>query len=88
MIYPETKTVDVTETRFGVKVDDPYRWLENDVRTDGEIERWVQAQDDLTRSYLAQLPQRDIFLERFKILLATERLGAPQMRGGTVFLQA
>jgi hypothetical protein len=27
--YPHVKTVNVTETQFGVPVADPYRWLEN-----------------------------------------------------------
>ena len=43
LAYPETKRVDVVETQFGVPVTDPYRWLENDVRTDPQVEAWVQA---------------------------------------------
>ena len=30
--YPETKTVNIVDDQFGVKVADPYRWLEDDVR--------------------------------------------------------
>ena len=32
--YPETRRVDQVEEQFGIKVADPYRWLENDVRND------------------------------------------------------
>jgi hypothetical protein len=35
--YPETRRGDVVDTSFGEKVADPYRWLENDVRTDKEV---------------------------------------------------
>ena len=33
--YPETKKVDQVDEYFGVKVEDPYRWLEDD-NSDGE----------------------------------------------------
>src|SRR5688572_16538751 len=39
--YPETRRVDLVEEQFGVKVADPYRWLENDVRNDAEVRAWV-----------------------------------------------
>ena len=32
--YPAAPAGNVIETQFGVPVADPYRWLENDVRTD------------------------------------------------------
>ena len=41
--YPETRRVDLVEEQFGVKVADPYRWLENDVRNDAEVRAWVTA---------------------------------------------
>jgi prolyl oligopeptidase len=44
LAYPQAKKVDVVDTQFGVAVADPYRWLENDVRNDKEVEAWVTAQ--------------------------------------------
>lgn len=41
MQYPETRRVPQVDEQFGVKVADPYRWLENDVRTDAEVAKWV-----------------------------------------------
>ena len=35
--YPETRRVDLVETRFGETVADPYRWLEDDVRNAPDV---------------------------------------------------
>ena len=37
LTYPKTKTVDVVDEQFGIKVADPYRWLEDDVRVNAEV---------------------------------------------------
>ncbi len=39
----DAKRVDVVDNQFGVQVADPYRWLENDVRNDPEVEAWVDG---------------------------------------------
>ena len=59
--YPQARTVDVTETHFGTPVADPYRWLENDVRTDPQVKAWVDAEKMVTDSFLQTLPLRDWF---------------------------
>ena len=43
--YPQTKRVDVVEKSFGQTIADPYRWLENDVRSDREVADWVESQN-------------------------------------------
>src|SRR5258705_13250236 len=43
--YPDTKRDDTVDEQFGVKVADPYRWLENDVRIDPEVKAWVDAEN-------------------------------------------
>jgi prolyl oligopeptidase len=53
---PASPQLPVTDTYHGVKVSDPYRWLEN---PDSEqVRAWSAAQDRRTRSYLDALPQR------------------------------
>ena len=59
--YPVTARVDQVDEQFGVKVADPYRWLENDVRADPKVRDWVTAQNAVTDAYLATLPGRDVF---------------------------
>lgn len=66
--YPETRRVNVVDEQFGVKVADPYRWLENDVREDKEVASWVAAQNKVTDAYLATLPGRDVFKQRLTAL--------------------
>ncbi|AJP72844.1 prolyl oligopeptidase family serine peptidase [Sphingomonas hengshuiensis] len=83
--YPETRRVDVVEEQFGVKVADPYRWLENDVRNDSEVAAWVAAENRVTDAYLATLPGRAAFRARIKQLFDYERFGVPQKKGGAYF---
>ncbi len=83
--YPETKRVDVALKPFGQTVSDPYRWLENDVRSDKEVAAWVEAQNKVTNAYLATLPGRDIFKARLKQLYNFERFTIPVKKGSRYF---
>ncbi|WP_204251070.1 prolyl oligopeptidase family serine peptidase [Elioraea rosea] len=83
--YPETRRSDVVDERFGYRIADPYRWLENDARSDREVAAWMAAQDRTTRAYLATLPMRDAFHARLTTLFDHERLTAPLQRGGRYF---
>lgn len=83
--YPETRRVDQVDDQFRIKVADPYRWLENDVRTDPEVSAWVDAENAVTNAYLATLPGRDIFAERLTKLIDYERFGVPAKKGGRYF---
>ena len=87
LAYPDTRRADVTETQFGVAVADPYRWLENDVRTDAEVKTWVEAQNRVTDSFLDQLPGRDALKARMTQLYNYERTGVPVKKGGRYFYQ-
>ena len=55
--YPESKKVNQKDDYFGVKVADPYRWLEND--NSEETKKWVDSQNTFTQNYLKQIPYRD-----------------------------
>lgn len=79
MNYPQTATVDSTDTYFGVQVKDPYRWLEDD--NSEETAAWVKAQNEVTFGYLDKIPFRDQIKERLKKLRDYERVSAPFQEG-------
>jgi prolyl oligopeptidase len=85
MNYPETRKGDLAEVQFGERVADPYRWLENDVRNDPEVARWVQSQNQVSRTYLDALPQRSRFAERLRALTNYEKFGLPRKAGRNYF---
>ncbi len=77
--YPETSKVDSVDTYFGTEVPDPYRWLEDD--RSAETEDWVTRQNELTFSYLEQIPFRDQLKKRLEKLWDYEKLGTPFREG-------
>lgn len=83
--YPATATGPEVESRHGINVPDPYRWLEADVRTDAKVAAWVEAQNKVTGAYLATLPKRDAIRSRLTELYNYERFGIPRVRGGQQF---
>jgi prolyl oligopeptidase len=83
--YPVTRQLELVDEVFGEKVADPYRWLENDVRTDQQVADWVTRQNAVTQAYLAKLPQRDWFAQRIRSLMDYERFGLPRKAGSRYF---
>ena len=83
--YPHTRRMDLVETQFGVSVADPYRWLENNVRTDGEVRQWVDAENQATNAFLDTLPARKALQQRLAQLFNYERYTGIQKQGGRYF---
>ncbi|MCI0458442.1 MAG: prolyl oligopeptidase family serine peptidase [Gemmataceae bacterium] len=83
--YPPTKRTDHVDTLHGVKVPDPYRWLEQDVRTSKEVADWVEVQSKFTEKYLAKLPERDFLKRRLTELWNYEKYSAPFKAGQRYF---
>ncbi|MEK7453197.1 MAG: prolyl oligopeptidase family serine peptidase [Patescibacteria group bacterium] len=50
MNFPKTKREEVTDEPFGIKVSDPYRWLEN--ANSEEVKEWIDAQNNHTDEIL------------------------------------
>ena len=54
--YPSTRKIDHVDTYHGVRVEDPYRWLEDD--NSPETAAWVEAENKVTFAYLDGIPYR------------------------------
>jgi prolyl oligopeptidase len=81
--YPAAKKMDHVDVYHGVKVADPYRWLEDP--DSAETRAWVEAQNKVTFGYLEQIPQRAAIRERLTRLWNYERYGVPFEEGGRYF---
>ena len=81
--YPVARVSDHTDTYFGTKVADPYRWME-DVDSP-EVKTWVDAENKVTQSFLADVPARDKIHARLMELVNFERFSAPEQENGRLF---
>ncbi|HBL21891.1 MAG TPA: S9 family peptidase, partial [Alteromonas mediterranea] len=80
--HPETKTVAQQDNYHGTTVSDPYRWLEEESE---EVNAWVEAQNELARPYLAELPSKALYKERLTALWDYEKYSTPYMVNDKLF---
>ncbi|MEM9848845.1 MAG: prolyl oligopeptidase family serine peptidase, partial [Bacteroidota bacterium] len=81
--YPKTEIVKQEDEYFGTKVQDVYRWLEDD-RSEA-TEAWVKAQNEATAAYLAQIPYRKAIEDRYATLFDYPKLSSPFKAGDYYF---
>src|SRR5262245_35600910 len=81
--YPVAKKVDQIDDYHGVKVADPYRWLEDPDSADSRA--WIEAENILTFAFLDKIPQRAKIKERLTRLWNYERYSPPFKDGGRYF---
>jgi prolyl oligopeptidase len=75
--YPETRRVEQIDVYHGADVADPYRWLEQDPRSSAEVEKWIAAQNKVTRAFLDAIPELPVIRQRLADLWNFERYSAP-----------
>jgi prolyl oligopeptidase len=80
MRYPHSERGPVVETLHGVKIADPYRWLEDP--DSAQTREWVAAQNAITDEYLAGLAARNWFRDQLGAILDVPRTGVPRSGGG------
>lgn len=77
--YPNTRKSDQVDDYHGVKVADPYRWLEDD--NSAETGAWVKAENEVTFGYLDKIPYRMQVRQRLEQLFNYTRYTPPIHRG-------
>jgi prolyl oligopeptidase len=77
--YPDTKKENVTDDYNGVRVEDPYRWLEDD--NSAQTKEWVQEQNKVTFDYLSKIPYREKVRKRIEEIWNYPKYGAPFRKG-------
>jgi len=77
--YPETLKDSTYDEYFGTKVEDPYRWLEDD--NSERTKAWVKAQNKFTFSYLNKIPFKDKIKKRLEEIWDYEKISAPTKKG-------
>ncbi|KAL6754676.1 prolyl oligopeptidase [Haematococcus lacustris] len=82
--YPKVRRDEsVVDTLHGVKVADPYRWLEDP--DSEETGAFVAAQNQLTNEVLAQCDTRQAFKDLFTQLYDYPKYGTPFRRGSRYY---
>ena len=81
--YPVARKSDQVDDYHGVKVTDPYRWLE-DLDSD-ETRSWVKAENKLSFDFLAAIPARSTLKDRLTKLWNYEKYGVPFKEGNRYF---
>ena len=77
--YPKTEKISHTDEYFGTKVEDPYRWLEDDMSQN--TKNWVKSEVDFTNNYLAKIPFRKDIAKQLKDIWNYEKISAPFKEG-------
>lgn len=83
LVYPPSLKVDQVDNYHGVKVADPYRWLE-DPDSD-ESRQWIESQNQVTFTYLNDIPARESLKQRLTQLWNYEKYGIPFKRENRYF---
>ena len=81
--HPATARVAQVDDYHGMRIDDPYRWLED--LDSAETAAWVATQDDFAHRLLDRLPEREGLRARLEKLWNYERRTAPARRGSRSF---
>lgn len=88
-VAPPLPANPVTDTYFGVTVEDPYRFLED--TSDPAVQQWMRGQADATAAVLAKIPARDALLARIREIDAAVPAVVGQLHrdasGGLVYLK-
>jgi prolyl oligopeptidase len=80
-----SRRIEHADEYHGVRVPDPYRWLEDDVRVSSEVAAWVEAQNRETFAFLESIPQRRTLQARLKTMWDFPKYSTPSRQGGRYY---
>jgi prolyl oligopeptidase len=81
--YPVTLQSDTVDNYHGTLLADPYRWLE-DLESEA-TKNWVEAENEVTFSYLQQIPIRKNIQDKLTQLWDYEKYSIPWREGDRYF---
>tara|TARA_A100001015_G_C15037592_1_gene737332 strand:- start:583 stop:2685 length:2103 start_codon:yes stop_codon:yes gene_type:complete len=81
--YPVTEKKIIEDTYFGTIIEDPYRWLEDDLSN--ETMEWVNRQNDVTFSYLNSIPFKNKIKNKLTNIWNYEKQTSPYFRGDYMY---
>jgi len=81
--YPDSKRTRHADTYHGVRVADPYRWLEN--LKAAEVTKWLHQETDLTVTQGKLFPSLEPFRQRIRQIQNFRSLWPPVQAGGKLF---
>ncbi len=77
---PQREHVDVMH---GVRIEDPYRWLEDSC--DPAVAQWTREQNDASARFLRSLPGRERIEARLDVLLSVAEVQDARIAGAKLF---
>jgi prolyl oligopeptidase len=80
---PKARTDNVVDVLHGVRIPDPYRWLE--AQNSPATREWIEAEDRCTAGVLDSLSGREDLSEELGKLMRTEDVGVPIERNNRFF---
>jgi len=81
--YPVTEKKIIKDTYFGTIIEDPYRWLEDDLSN--ETMEWVNRQNNVTFSYLNSIPLKNKIKNKLTNIWNYEKQTSPYFRGDYMY---
>jgi prolyl oligopeptidase len=83
LTYPQTRKAEQVDDYHGTSVSDPYRWLEDPDSDETKV--WVEAENQVTFSYLNEIAAREKIKQRLTQLWDYEKYSIPYKKGNRYF---
>lgn len=83
LTYPQSLKAEQVDDYHGTTVSDPYRWLEDPDSDETKV--WVEAENQVTFSYLNEISAREKIKQRLTQLWDYEKYSIPYKKGNRYF---